>query len=250
MPSLLASATGNSNDRTAAEAAFRFSHEHEVFHSHNLRGHVLGLIGLGKIGQMIGSKLGNPSMGMVLHYHDVVRRSAEEESRLGLTYHPTLASLLAASDCAVLCTPASADGKPLINEAALRAIKPGGRFVNIARGSLVDEEALADALESGRVSAAGLDVFADEPRISRRLLKFAGAEQIAAAGAEGGKIGPDGKAVNPGRVLLTCHNAGGTVETHIGFEELAMRNIMAVLEGRQAITPVNMHFLNRKDSKL
>lgn len=250
VPSLLASATGNSDDRTAAEAAFRFSHEHEVFHSHNLRGHVLGLIGLGKIGQMIGSKLGNPSMGMVLHYHDVVRRSAEEESRLGLTYHPTLASLLAASDCAVLCTPASADGKPLINEAALRAIKPGGRFVNIARGSLVDEEALADALESGRVSAAGLDVFADEPRISRRLLKFAGAEQIAAAGAEGGKIGPDGKAVNPGRVLLTCHNAGGTVETHIGFEELAMRNIMAVLEGRQAITPVNMHFLNRKDSKL
>lgn len=250
VPSLVASSSSSGDDRSAAEAAFRFSHEHEVFHSRNPRGHALGLIGFGRIGQVIGSKLGNPSMGMALHYHDVVRRPAEEEARLGLTYHPTLASLLGASDCAVLCTPASADGRPLIDAAALAAFKPGGRFVNIARGSLVDEDALADALESGRVSAAALDVHADEPRVSRRLLKFAGAEQVAAAGAEGGRVGPDGKAINPGRVLLTCHNAGGTVETHIGFEELAMRNIMAVLEGKKAITPVNMHFLNRKESKL
>ncbi|KAJ0114850.1 d-isomer specific 2-hydroxyacid dehydrogenase [Diaporthe amygdali] len=238
-----------SSDPADAEAAFRFSHEHEVFHSHNPRGHALGLIGLGKIGQLVADKLGNPSMGMVLHYYDVVRRPEADEKRMGLTYHPSLASLLAASDCAVLCTPASADGKPLINAAALASMKPGGRFVNIARGSLVDEDALADALESGRVSAAGLDVHADEPRVSKRLLEFAGA-QLKSAGPQGGKIGPDGKAINPGRVLLTCHNAGGTVETHIGFEELAMRNIMAVLEGKQAITPVNMHFLNKKDSKL
>lgn len=251
VPSLLASSTSSSGgDRSAAEAAFRFSHEHEVFHSRNPRGHALGLIGFGRIGQVIGSKLGNPSMGMALHYHDVVRRSPEEEARLGLTYHPTLTSLLGASDCAVLCTPASADGRPLIDAAALAAFKQGGRFVNIARGSLVDEDALVDALESGRVSAAALDVHADEPRVSRRLLRFAGPEQVAAAGAEGGRVGPDGKAINPGRVLLTCHNAGGTVETHIGFEELAMRNIMAVLEGKKAITPVNMHFLNRKESKL
>lgn len=232
-----------------AEAAFRFSHEHEVFHSRNPRGHALGLIGLGKIGQLVGAKLGNPSMGMRLHYYDVVRRPAADEARLGLTYHASLPALLAASDCAVLCTPASADGRPLIDAAALAAFKPGARFVNIARGSLVDEDALADALESGRVSAAGLDVHADEPRVSRRLLRFAGTE-LAGAGPTGGRIGADGRAVNPGRVLLTCHNAGGTVETHVGFEELAMRNIMAVLEGMDAITPVNMHFLNRKDSKL
>ncbi|KAG8163647.1 hypothetical protein KVR01_006944 [Diaporthe batatas] len=241
---------GGSAAAEAAEAAFRFSHTHEVYHSHNLRGHALGLVGLGRIGSLVAAKLGNPSMGMVLHYHDIVRRPAADEARLGLTYHPTLASLLAASDCAVLCTPASADGTPLISREALAALKPGARFVNVARGSLVDEDALADALESGRVGAAALDVFADEPRISPRLLAFAGPQQVAAAGAQGGRVGPDGGAVNPGRVLLTCHNAGGTVETHVGFEELAMRNIMAVLGGRGAITPVNMHFLNRKDSKL
>jgi lactate dehydrogenase-like 2-hydroxyacid dehydrogenase len=56
--------------------------------------------------------------------------------------------------------------------------------------------------------------------------------------------GLEGK--SPGRVMLTCHNAGGTVETHIGFEELSMRNIMAVLGGKEAITPVNLHLLKKR----
>ncbi|ROW01958.1 hypothetical protein VMCG_05602 [Cytospora schulzeri] len=248
---------------THAEAAFRFSHEHTVYHSHNPRGHILGLIGLGKIGQMIAHKLGNPSMGMAVHYFDVARRSPAEEEKLGVIFHDSLKGLMAASDCVVICTPASPDGKPLITRESLGWIKPGGRLVNIARGSLVDEDALADALESGRVSAAGLDVHADEPRVSRRLLRFAGVD-LASAGTRGGEMvgggggsgeaggedGSSGRSVNPGRVMLTCHNAGGTVETHVGFEELAMRNIMAVLGGEKAITPVNTHFLKLRNSKL
>lgn len=114
----------------------------------------------------------------------------------------------------------------------------------------MDEEALADAVESGRVGSAALDVHADEPRVSRRLLAFAGTA-LAKAGVKGGEIDPaTGKGVNPGRVMLTCHNAGGTVETHIGFEELAMRNILAVLGGKEAITPVNMQFFKTKESRL
>jgi lactate dehydrogenase-like 2-hydroxyacid dehydrogenase len=89
---------------------------------------------------------------------------------------------------------------------------------------------LADALEAGIVESAALDVHADEPRINARLLRMAGLQN----------------ASRPGRVMLTCHNAGGTVDTHIGFEELSMRNIMAVLEGGKPITPVNTHFLKPK----
>lgn len=188
---------------------------------------------------------------MRVHYFDVARKPAALERDLGATFHPTLRSLLGASDCVVLCAPGTS-GPALVGREELTAwLKPGARLVNVARGSLVDEGALADALESGRVSAAALDVHADEPRVSRRLLKFAGTE-IASAGAQGGRMSGDGsgKAVNPGRVLLTCHNAGGTVETHIGFEELAMRNILAVLGGQEPITPVNMQFLNKKESRL
>ncbi|KAK4185463.1 D-isomer specific 2-hydroxyacid dehydrogenase [Podospora australis] len=210
----------------AASEAFRECHARATRASHNLRGHVLGLIGFGNIGQQIAAKLGHSAFGMRVAYYDVIRKRESVEAELNATFHSDLPSLLKASDCVVLCTPASADGKPLITAETLRCIKPGTRFVNIARGSLVDEDALADALESGMLSAAALDVHADEPRIHPRLVKLA-------------RI--DG--ANPGRVMLTCHNAGGTVETHMGFEELSMRNIMAVLQGRDAITPVNLHFL-------
>jgi len=201
--------------------------------SHTLRGHSLGLIGLGNIGQHLAAKLGGAAFGMRVHYFDVARKPAELEARLGATFHATLAELMRASDCAVLCTPASPDGRPLITAEVLRAARKAARFVNIARGSLVDEAALADALEAGTLSAAALDVHADEPRVHPRLLALA--DVAATPAVAGGAI--------PGRVMLTCHNAGGTVETHVGFEELSMRNIMAVLSGRPPITPVNLEYL-------
>lgn len=233
----------------AGEAAFSFSHSHTTAHSRNPRSHVLGLIGLGKIGQLIASKLGNPSFGMKVHYYDIVRKDAALEREFHVEqFHATLASLMRASDCVVLCTPASPDGKPLITRESLAHLaRPGARFVNIARGSLVDEDALAEAVESGKVGSAALDVHADEPRVSRRLLAFAGTELARGPG----QVDPaTGKGLNPGRVMLTCHNAGGTVETHIGFEELAMRNILAVLGGEKPITPVNLHFLKTRESRL
>ncbi|KAB5531349.1 hypothetical protein GE09DRAFT_383516 [Coniochaeta sp. 2T2.1] len=217
-----------SKDSASAQHTFQACHAQATAVSHTLRNHTLGLIGMGNIGQHIAAKLGCPAFGMRVHYHDVIRKSPALEAELRATFHETLPSLLAASDCVVLCTPASADGKPLITAEALAHFRPGSRFVNIARGSLVEEEALADALESGHLHAAALDVHADEPRISVRLLGMAGME---------------GK--NPGRVMLTCHNAGGTVETHVGFEELSMRNIMAVLDRREPLTPVNMPWLKR-----
>lgn len=223
----LASTAGDDHE-TAATKAFQTCHAQVTAASRNLRGHVLGFIGFGNIGQQIAAKLGHAAFGMKIAYYDVVRMPPAVESELNATFYDTLADLLAASDCAVLCTPASPDGKPLIISETLKPLKLGARFVNIARGSLVDEDALADALESGAISSAALDVHADEPRVHPRLLRLAGLE------------GPQ-----PGRVMLTCHNAGGTVETHVGFEELSMRNIMAVLTGKDPITPVNLHFLKK-----
>ncbi|CAK7216943.1 hypothetical protein SCUCBS95973_002984 [Sporothrix curviconia] len=242
---------------SASPQAFRRSHGLATGLSHNLRGHVLGLVGMGNIGQKLAAKLGCPAFGMQIHYYDVVRKPHALEQELGATYHATLAGLLGASDCVVLCTPASVDGKPLLTRAAIAQMKNGARFVNVARGSLVDEEALAEALEDeedpmhpsdknnndddddkqprivGRLLAAAIDVHADEPNVHPRLLRLASLE--ATTSYEYSAV--------PARLMLTCHNAGGTVETHKGFEELCMRNILAVLNGQPALTPVNLQHL-------
>ncbi|KAK1537614.1 D-isomer specific 2-hydroxyacid dehydrogenase [Colletotrichum paranaense] len=203
----------------ADPSAFQDCHARATAASHTLRGHVLGLVGMGNIGQQIAQRLG-VGFGMKVHYFDVVRKDpVTVEAKFSATFHETMESLLRVSDCVVLCTPA---GGKVITAESLAWIKPGSRFVNIARGSLVDEEALADALESGQIGTVALDVHADEPRPHPRLLKMAGT-----------------------KAMLTCHNAGGTVETHKGFEELSMRNIMAVLGGGQPITPVNLHYLKQ-----
>ncbi|KAI0129995.1 D-isomer specific 2-hydroxyacid dehydrogenase [Xylariales sp. AK1849] len=192
-------------------------HENATARSRNLRSQTLGLIGLGNIGQQIAKKCSS-AFGMDIVYYDVERKTGALESQLGARFSPSLEALCRASDCVVLCTPSGA-GK-LINTDSLKWFRLGARFVNIARGSLVDEEALADALESGRLSTVALDVHADEPNVHERLVALAG-----------------------DKAMLTCHNAGGTVETHVGFEELAMRNIIAVLSGKQAISPVNLHLM-------
>ncbi|CRK48713.1 hypothetical protein BN1723_008160 [Verticillium longisporum] len=134
------------------------------------------------------------------------------ETKLSATFHAELDDLLHVADCVVLCAPYA--GRHIITAASLQHFKPGSRFVNVARGSLVDEPALADALEAGLLSSAALDVHAAEPAVHPRLAAMAGT-----------------------KAFLTCHNAGGTVETHAGFEELSMRNIMAVLAGQAAVTP-------------
>ncbi|KAI1138594.1 hypothetical protein F5Y05DRAFT_44582 [Hypoxylon sp. FL0543] len=201
-------------------SGFQACHASATGLSHNLRGRVLGLVGLGNIGQQIALKC-SLAFGMDVAYFDVERKPAALEHKLHARYVDSLEGLVREADCVVLCTPAGAG--QLINRDSLAWFKPGARFVNVARGSLVDEEALADALDENRLSNVALDVHADEPNVHPRLLALAGS-----------------------RALLTCHNAGGTVETHVGFEELAMRNIMAVLAGGPAITPVNTQWLKTK----
>ena len=124
--------------------------------------------------------------------------------------------MLHASDCVLIATPFA--GKTLITAPTLAKFKPGSRFVNIARGGLVDEDALADALESGHLHAAGLDVHAREPLVSERLRDL-------------------------WNVTLTSHTAGGAMETYVEFERLAMENVERVLNGEEALTGVNRHLM-------
>lgn len=155
---------------------------------------------------------------MKIHYFDVEQKSATVEGALSATFHDTLESLLQTADCVILCTPAGFGGDTIINSSSLKHFRQGGRFVNIARGALVNEDDLVAALESGQLSSVALDVFANEPHVHEGLRKFAA----------------------KGKAMLTCHNGGGTVETHEGFEELSMRNVMAVLSGGQALSAVNL----------
>ena len=199
---------------------FQTCHGMATARSRNLRSQTLGLVGLGNIGQQIARRMG-AGFEMDIIYYDVERKATEVEGRLKARFCANLEELCKASDCVVLCAP-SGSGDALIDERTLKCFKPGSRLVNVARGSLVDEEALADALEQGQLSSIALDVHAHEPKVHKRL-----------------------RALASDRALLTCHNAGGTVETHVGFEELAMRNIISVLSGKQPITPVNLHWLKK-----
>ncbi|KAH9909585.1 hypothetical protein F4778DRAFT_5136 [Xylariomycetidae sp. FL2044] len=216
LPYCIASASSSS----ASPSTFQTCHAAATSRSHTLRGRALGIVGLGNVGQQVAQRMGL-GFGMEILYYDVVAVGAPAAAAAGgveARRCDTLEVLVRASDCVVLCAPAGA-GR-LVDAACLGWFRPGARLVNVARGTLVDEEAVADALEEGRLAGVAFDVHADEPAVNERLRRMAG-----------------------DRALLTCHNAGGTVETHAGFEELAMRNIMRVLGGQQAITPVNLQWL-------
>ncbi|KAH9899073.1 hypothetical protein F4778DRAFT_771647 [Xylariomycetidae sp. FL2044] len=187
--------------------------------AHNPRGHVLGIVGLGNIGFAIAQKA-RAGLGMRIRYHDIVRKPAEQEAAVGATYVDTLDALLGDSDCVVLAVPfvGGGGGRPLIDRERLGRFKAGARFVNIARGALVDETDLVEALRGGRLAAAGLDVFQDEPNVHPELCQMR-------------------------NVSLTAHNAGGALETVYGFERLAMENVEAVLLRGKPLTPVNAHLM-------
>lgn len=108
--------------------------------------------------------------GMKIYYQDIYRKSNEQEQAISASYCATLNELLALADCIVLATPFG--GSKLITKETLARFKKGSKFVNIARGKLVDEAALVYALKSGHLSAAGLDVHENEPNVNKDLIKM------------------------------------------------------------------------------
>ncbi|KAK7958997.1 uncharacterized protein PG986_003851 [Apiospora aurea] len=204
---------GRSND----PKAWTDAHINAQFTAQNPQEHVLGIVGLGNIGYRIAVKAFQ-GFDMRITYHDPIPKSAEQEAAIKATRCASMDELLSGADCVVLAAPGGS-GK-LMNRERIAQMKTGARLVNIARGSLVDEEAVVEALETGQLSAVGLDVFENEPRPHPRLAGFRNA-------------------------TLTCHTAGGALETAIGFEGLSMKNVLAVLSGRPPLTPVNQHLMKK-----
>lgn len=128
--------------------------------AHDPRGRVLGVVGLGEIGAAAASRA--LAVGMSIHYFNRKRRPAVEERLGGAIYHSELESLLKVADCVLVACPHSAQTHHLLNKDTFNLMKKGSRVVNIARGKCIDEDALADALDDGIISSAGLDVFHEE----------------------------------------------------------------------------------------
>lgn len=215
---------------TWSQIAARSGNPDELFDAHknspttaiNPAGRILGIVGLGNIGYRIAQKA-HLGLNMKIAYHDLFRKPESMEKAVGATFYDTLDEMLGAADCIIVATPFA--GKQLFTAEKFKKFKRGSRLINIARGPLVNEADLVEALKSGQLSACGLDVFENEPHVNKELC---GLKQA----------------------TLTAHTAGGTIDTHIGFEELCYKNVLgALLEGK-ALTPVNLHLIKAGKSKL
>ncbi|KAH6657328.1 D-isomer specific 2-hydroxyacid dehydrogenase [Truncatella angustata] len=202
--------------RSGSADQFKDANQNLAAITRNPNGFTLGIVGYGRIGRRIAEKA-HLAMNMKIVYNDIV----EIPSSVPATYHKSMNTLLAEADCVLVATPFS--GGTLIDEPALAKMKKGSRLVNIARGKLVDELALVDALKSGHLYSAGLDVHFDEPNVNKELIKMKNVEVLS-------------------------HNAGASLDSHIGFESLGMENIVTFHETGKAVSPVNAHLI--KQSKL
>lgn len=174
-----------------------------------LAGKTLGLLGAGRIGQAVGRR--GRAFGMRILYAARMPKP-DFEAETGAT-RVDLGPLFRDSDVVSLHVPAVPELKGVINQENLARMKPGAIVINTSRGDLVREEALAQALESGHLGAAGLDVYADEPQILPRLLAAP-------------------------RTVLLPHIGSATPETRRAMARLALGNVHAVLAGRPPLTPV------------
>jgi glyoxylate reductase len=175
-----------------------------------LQGRLLGIVGLGGIGRKVAQRA--RAFGMRIAYHSRHGARAEVEAELEAERMP-FERLLAEADVLSLHCPLTSETHHLIGPAELAAMKPSAILVNTARGPVVDEGALAAALEEGRIAAAGLDVYEREPHVERRLPEL-------------------------DNVVLSPHLGSATVETRSAMAELAARNAISVLSGQGPLTPV------------
>ncbi|QKS72185.1 D-glycerate dehydrogenase [Paenalkalicoccus suaedae] len=171
----------------------------------------LGIIGMGRIGSAVARRA--KGFNMEILYHN---RSQNEdlEQELGATFISDLKTLAERSDFVMCVVPLTPDTEGLLNSEFFSHMKSDGIFVNISRGTVVDEPALVEALESGQIKAAGLDVFASEP------------------------IRADHPLVKLDNVVLLPHIGSGSIETRERMAKLTAKNVACVLAGEEAITPL------------
>jgi gluconate 2-dehydrogenase len=187
---------------------------YDMFIGPDVHGATLGILGMGRIGQAI-ARRGALGFGMKVIYHNRSRLPAGQETPIGARYVDK-ATLLREADHLVLVLPYSAESHHAIGAAELAQMKPGATLTNVARGGIVDDAALAQALRDGRLAAAGLDVFEGEPSVHPALLEVP-------------------------NVVLTPHIASASLRTRRAMADLAADNLIAALGcGPQAGRPPSL----------
>lgn len=151
------------NTTVAEKQARNGSWKANIVPSRDPAGLTLGIVGAGAIGKRLASRASAFNMNLI--YHNRRQLSPQDEAKYKLTYYSQLNDLLAASDVVSISCPLNAETQNLMSREQFAAMKDGAFLVNTARGPVVDEDALIEALESGKVTRAGLDVFHDEPKI-------------------------------------------------------------------------------------
>jgi gluconate 2-dehydrogenase len=184
----------------------------DMFAGAEVHGSTIGIIGMGRIGQGIARRAAH-GFGMNVIYHNRSRLSAELEAECKARY-VSKQELLQTADHVMLVVPYSAESHHTIGAAELAQMKPTATLINIARGGIVDDAALAQALAAKQIAAAGLDVFEGEPTVHPDLLKVP-------------------------NVVLTPHIASATVKTRMAMAQLAADNLIAYLTRGTALTPLN-----------
>ena len=185
----------------------------------DVHGATLGIIGMGRIGQAIARRAAL-GFGMKVIYHNRSRLPESDEAEVKARY-VSKEELLKTADHVVLVVPYSKESHHTIGAAELALMKPTAVLVNIARGGIVDDVALAKALREGRIAAAGLDVFEGEPKVHPDLLACT-------------------------NVVLTPHIGSATVPTRQAMANLAADNLIGYLTKGEAVTPLNPEVFARR----
>ena len=192
---------------------------YDMFAGSDIYGSTLGILGMGRIGQGI-AKRGAHGFGMKVIYHNRSRLDAALEAECKASYVGK-EELLRTADHLVLVLPYSPASHHTIGAAELALMKPTATLVNIARGGIVDDAALVQALRDKTIAAAGLDVFEGEPQLHPGLLTVP-------------------------NVVLTPHIASATVPTRLAMASLAADNLIGFFKDKKPLTPLNHAVLARK----
>ena len=173
---------------------------------HRIGGKALGIVGMGRIGQAVARRA--RAFGLSIHYHNRRRLPLSIEAELNSQWYPDLDAMLGAVDIVSIHTPLNADSHDLIDRRRIGLMRAHVYLINASRGGIVDEDAMVDALEAGRLAGAGLDVWRHEPQIDPRLLALP-------------------------NVVLTPHMGSATLEGRVASGEKVIANIRSWADGHR-----------------
>ena len=173
----------------------------------HVTGRTVGIVGMGRIGEAVARRC-RAGFGMDVVFHNRSPKTVDGARQL-----PSVAAVAAAADVVVMTVAATPETRHLMGAEALAAMRPHAILVNVARGDVVDEAALIDALEAGRIAGAGLDVYEHEPRVPERLRAL-------------------------GNVVLLPHLGTAALEVREAMGRMALENAAAIAEGREPPNPV------------